>query len=80
MRRGGAKPCHAARKRTTADRPKSARAEPARARREAPYPHPSESAGFRSEKESGPGGETGPLLKVRISCGGCGELPGGSLR
>src|ERR671937_2711233 len=38
MGRAHAQPARAARKRTTADRPKSAPAQPARVQREAPYP------------------------------------------
>ncbi len=46
MRRGDAKHRRAARKQTFAGRPWSARAEPARAPREAQLPYPSESAAF----------------------------------
>jgi hypothetical protein len=46
MRREHAQPARAARKRTVAPLPKSARAEPARVLREAPFLNPSESAAF----------------------------------
>ena len=84
MRRGDAKPRRAAHQGRSPARLKRARglgprAFPAKRRTR---PRPRESEAFAREKNSGPGGETGPPRTQDAPCdrGGCGELPGSSLR
>ena len=63
MRRGDAKPRRAARLTTIANRHSwSARAEPARVQREAPYPEPGESAAFARLLRELDGERTAQLL------------------